>query len=163
MNKIKITEKNKYDTKDIAKWIRQTLKEEIKDCKFSVRSEYYSGGSSIDVNIKESKNVRIVKKPEEVTEEEILHLMSARNDSREETIERIKRMQNCKHYSVNQYHIDSDWQFTTKGKELLKKVIEITNKYNYDNSDVMTDYFDVNYYLHIVLGDYNKLFIDGLN
>lgn len=34
------------------------------------------------------------------------------------------------------------------GREIHDKLMKIGNAYNYDNSDIMTDYFDVNYYLH---------------
>ena len=33
-------------------------------------------------------------------------------------------------------------------QEIYDKLMKLGNAYNYDNSDIMTDYFDVNYYLH---------------
>ena len=87
--------------------------------------------------------------------------MSARNDTKEEVLKHIENLQSRKHFQVNQYHIDTDWQFTEKGRKLLKEILGIANKYNYNNSDAMTDYFDVNYYLHFNLGKWDKPFIDG--
>ena len=36
-------------------------------------------------------------------------------------------------------------------KDLRKKVKEILDQYNYNNSDIMTDYFDVNFYSYFYL------------
>ncbi len=41
------------------------------------------------------------------------------------------------------------WYFTTPFFNKLKAVWAIANQWNYDNSDSMTDYFDVGYYLDI--------------
>ena len=38
--------------------------------------------------------------------------------------------------------------------DLIFELEKIGNAYNYDNSDLMTDYFDRNYYLHLEF--YNK-------
>lgn len=53
---------NKYDRnldiKTIAKLVREQLKKEFSDCRFSVRKSEFSGGCSLDVTIKEtSKNI----------------------------------------------------------------------------------------------------------
>ncbi len=39
----------------------------------------------------------------------------------------------------------------------LALAIEIWNQYDYDNSDVMTDYFDFNYFLKVSFGDYKQI------
>ncbi len=41
------------------------------------------------------------------------------------------------------------WELTTNFYERLLKIWKIANQWNYDNSDSMTDYFDVGYYLDI--------------
>jgi hypothetical protein len=160
---MEINEKNKYNTKDIAKYIREQLKLKFKDLKFSVTKESYSGGSSIHLTLLESKKIRFVKKPEEIDENEIRRLMCARNDTEEEIKKMIETRQKSSKLQVNQYHLKTDWQFTEQGKEILQQILNIANKYNWDNSNAMIDYFDVNYYLHFNLGRYDKPFIDGLN
>ena len=40
--------------------------------------------------------------------------------------------------------------------EFLTKVHEAMNTGNHDNSDIMTDYFDVGWYAHVNLGRWNK-------
>lgn len=44
----------------------------------------------------------------------------------------------------------------SKEIELLKKIFDIVNERNYDNSDVMTDYFDVGFYWEINIGTWDK-------
>jgi hypothetical protein len=45
-----------------------------------------------------------------------------------------------------------------KAWEVLHRAAEIGNAENWDNSDSQTDYFDVNYYLDINIGKWNKDF-----
>ena len=40
--------------------------------------------------------------------------------------------------------------------DILKKMIAIINQWNYDKSDIMTDYFDVGYYVTLEQGSWNK-------
>ena len=40
----------------------------------------------------------------------------------------------------------------------LHKMFKIINRENYDNSDIMTDYFDVGYYCHLSVGKWDKPF-----
>jgi len=46
--------------------------------------------------------------------------------------------------------LDCPW-LTREAYELQEKLKEITEAYNYDRSDIQTDYFDVNFYLHVDL------------
>lgn len=45
------------------------------------------------------------------------------------------------HYAVGDYKV-----LTDSCVARIKKAVEICNSYNYDNSDAMTDYFDVGFY-----------------
>lgn len=58
--------------------------------------------------------------------------------------------------TVNSYHIESDPSLTDEAKNVMKMVKEITQKYNYDNSDIQSDYFDVNFYLGLAIGNSDK-------
>ena len=54
--------------------------------------------------------------------------------------------------SINVYHSDNRnyyWEFTTAFYTKLCNIIKIANQWNYDNSDIMTDYFDKGYYLDV--------------
>jgi hypothetical protein len=58
--------------------------------------------------------------------------------------------------NINSYNIESDPSLTDEAKNVMKMVKEITQKYNYDNSDLQSDYFDVNFYLGLSIGSYGK-------
>lgn len=55
---------------------------------------------------------------------------------------------------VNVYHIDK--MFTGVAREALEDIYHAAMKGNHDNSDIMTDYFDVGWYVDINVGKYDK-------
>ena len=57
------------------------------------------------------------------------------------------------HTQVNHYHIDSSWKGPAAAD--LTKIVEICNSGNHDNSDIMTDYFDVGWWFHLSIGEWN--------
>jgi hypothetical protein len=73
--------------------------------------------------------------------------------------------QRKRYIQVNTYHIDS---FYGEHADFLKQVVDIVktaparaegyhkNRGHYDNSDAMTDYFDVAYYLDVNIGAWDK-------
>lgn len=132
-NKEKTTQGNNYDsrltTKEIAAIVSNEYKKQFPNCKFSVRIETYSGGSSI--------NVALMAADFEVVTDE------ARGESG---------------IQINHYHIVNDERLTEKGKELFKTARQILNAYNFDESDSSVDYFFVNFYEHYSVGQYNKPF-----
>ena len=54
---------------------------------------------------------------------------------------------------INHYHLD---QYQNSG--VLKKIVKIINEKNYDNSDTQTDYFDVNFYVSLSQGKWDRPF-----
>lgn len=56
--------------------------------------------------------------------------------------------------SVNPYHFKS--HYSGKAKAFLSEVYEVMNYGNHDNSDLMTDYFDVGWYVDINIGKWDK-------
>lgn len=55
---------------------------------------------------------------------------------------------------VNHYRISED--FTGIAQEFLLKAYEIMNEGNYNNSDLMSDYHDVGFYVDINIGRWDK-------
>ena len=55
---------------------------------------------------------------------------------------------------VNHYWYQD--HFTGRSKEFLSKVIPAMMVGNHDRSDIMTDYFDVGWYIHVNIGRWNK-------
>ena len=57
---------------------------------------------------------------------------------------------------VNEYHIAS--HFTGIAKEFLLKLKDAMMVGNHDNSEIMTDYFDVGRYIKINVGKWDKAY-----
>jgi hypothetical protein len=60
---------------------------------------------------------------------------------------------------VNVYYIDR--HFDGDAKRFLNEVYAVMNEGNHNNSDAMTDYFDVGWYIDIRVGRWNKPYIKG--
>lgn len=115
-------------TKEIAKWIRKDLKDEFgKTIKFSVTSGVYP--REICVRIKQISMDHIMK-----FEDFKEHMICSYNFGEEYYDDYLSAYSTMK---FKKYHLIS---------ETYEKIQSIINKYNYDNSDPYTDYFDVNYY-----------------
>lgn len=64
------------------------------------------------------------------------------------------------HKQVNQYHLEKSPDDYPKAEvKFWEKALKIINKKNFDNSDSMTDYFHVGFYLDIEVGQYDKPYI----
>jgi len=61
------------------------------------------------------------------------------------------------HLSVNPYGYKE--HFTGKALEFLSEVIPVMNTGNFDNSDIMTDYFHVGWYVDVNVGRWNKPYV----
>lgn len=57
---------------------------------------------------------------------------------------------------LNVYHLDKERRITDRARDVMENVCSYAQSYNYDNSDVMTDYFDRNFYLNLGIGNYRK-------
>ena len=58
---------------------------------------------------------------------------------------------------VSEYNIED--QFEWIALDFLLELRSAMMKWNHDNSDIMTDYFDVGWYIDINIGDYDKPYI----
>lgn len=61
------------------------------------------------------------------------------------------------HYQTNEYHLDKSW--TGPALSFLQELKAAMKDGNWDNSDIMTDYFDVGWYIDMNIGDYNKPYV----
>jgi hypothetical protein len=57
-------------------------------------------------------------------------------------------------WQVNTYHIDKQWDGIAQ--KFLSEIVSAMNAGNHDNSDIMTDYFDVGWYVYVNIGKWNK-------
>lgn len=77
-------------------------------------------------------------------------LVANEYSDRRETIE-------CEYMQVNHYHLASS--FTGRALDCLNELNIALNVLNYNNSDIMNDYFDVGYYVHINIGKWDKPYV----
>lgn len=153
------SEKINLGTKEITKRIREELKQ-FKDCKFSVSMERYSGGSSIAVALMESK-IKVIKDFEEISDLALEWVIKDTHYTRK----LIQNRQSDGYAQLNQYlllgeYTQNVWNnglfLTKEGHDLLRKVVDIVNQYNFDESDIQTDYFSVNFHFHLNIGKWDK-------
>ncbi|MDR1541324.1 MAG: hypothetical protein LBU32_25685 [Clostridiales bacterium] len=126
-------------TIDIAKLIRQYVKQAYPLHKFSVTRQYFAGGSSIHVALMEAP-----------------HPVFAEGKS-----PRDDHVQNAPAYFE-----PGRWAFgdeprcvlTEQAVTVLQDVQAFINSYNYDDRDSMIDYFSTNFYSRLDIGKWDKPF-----
>ena len=161
MKQITKTEKIHLGSKEIAKRIREELKHEFKSSVFSVTKE--NGHNHITVALMQS-TINIIAAFEDIPEMAKFRI----TEEQRYRLSQIEEMQKAGHHQLNenQYrdvYNPAFWNngvfLTEAGYNLFKRVVEIIQQYNYDNSDIQTDYFDVNFYLSLSIGKWDKPFI----
>ena len=75
--------------------------------------------------------------------------------------DRYRSIVESSEYEPNQYRISTDKFLNEYGKSVIQKVYDIINSYNFDDSDIMTDYFHTNFYLDLSIGKWDKPCIIG--
>lgn len=63
------------------------------------------------------------------------------------------------HEQVNGYYIQEHFKDNPEAAEFLQQVMDIINKGNYNNSDYMTDYFNVGFYIDFEIGQWDKPYV----
>ena len=126
-------------TTEIAKIIRAYVKEIYPTWKFSITTEYYSGGSSIHISLMEAPYW-------------IFHDEQIKNDSywdlEKENI----------HIQLHNVTERQKKFFVESAYIVLEDVYNQIQSYNYDDSDSMIDYFHTNFYSHFNIGKWDKGF-----
>lgn len=69
---------------------------------------------------------------------------------------RYEHDDNSFHYQINPYWYHE--HFDGVALNFLKEIIDAMNVGNHDNSDIMTDYFDVGWYINVNIGKWDKLY-----
>ena len=73
------------------------------------------------------------------------------------SVDEIEHLRKNKCVDVNPYWYHE--HFSGKAKEFLKEVLTAMNKGNHNNSDAMTDYFDVGWYVDVNIGRWNQPYV----
>lgn len=145
------------DIKEIAKRLRIHLKKRLPDHKFSVRIERYSGGQSMSILLMSAPYTPII---ESISEEwqdgqcVIVHKPVKEQIAQlnHHCLDDYKSQDETAHVRNNGYVIDD------RTIKAMKIAVSFTSGYNYDDSDSMIDYFNVNFYMHIGIGSWDKEF-----
>lgn len=135
--------------KEIAVLVRNFCKTVYPECKFSVTTHYASMCRSLDVALVESP-YKCNKTVEELSQDELYDSSYSYNYTHgRETNDSEKQwfLKNC---------------YSNEITAILKDVDRFVNSYNYDDSDSMTDYFDVNfYYSKAGVGKWDKPYVQN--
>lgn len=119
-------------TTDIAKILRTYVKEVYPTWKFSITSDYFSGGSSISIAVMEAPfNIF---NHEANLDKENIHFQLYNMGDRDKNL------------------------LTEAAYTVMKDVYDQMQSYNFDDSDSMIDYFHCNFYHDFNIGKWNKGF-----
>jgi hypothetical protein len=115
---------------DIAKTVRQSLKAELPDWKFSVTTKLYSGGGSI--------TLALMSGPEEVTIDG-------------------KGYAQLNHYNFTSRpdRLNNGCYLSHAGWDVMKKATEVLAREHWDKSDAQIDYFCCAFYMHVEIGKWD--------
>ena len=136
------------DLKDIAKDIRKQLKKEFPKCKFSVTIDRFSMGQSM-----------------------LIALMGAPFAAFAKDEDVNGNLHKGDYAQLNQYQLRKEPEeyicngvyLTPEAWAVMKRADEIQRQYNWDNSDLQTDYFDVNFYFHPQIGKWDRPFREQIS
>ena len=123
-------------TTDIAKIVREYLKEKYPTYKFSITAPDYN-----------SLHIALMEAPQEVIVYENL------DDYHKKDYDK-----NSLHFDVNYYHISKDDRLTELCREILQDAFDFAQTYNFDDSDSMVDYFHTNFYNGMSIGKWDNPF-----
>jgi hypothetical protein len=110
------------DIVQLSKLVKEELNIYFPDWKFSVKTDRFSGGQSLTVNIKELPYNPYSKEKQKSLEE-----------------------------LTDFYPIQTDQIYSEQYLNDSKRIRAIVEQYNFDDSDAMVDYFHVRYYSHVRL------------
>ena len=133
-------------TKDIAADVREELKVKLPHFRFSVRTKVFSMGSSITVSL--------VSGPEPV----LLGYAPQRGV--------VPDLPTPGYAQLNQYQFNdaryeemrqnNGYILSEAGWSVMKRAYETLAQHHWDKSDIQSDYFSCNFYMHLQIGDWNK-------
>lgn len=63
------------------------------------------------------------------------------------------------YHNVNTHWWDKHFAGNKEALAFFKEIFPVLNTGNYDNSDIMTDYFCVGHYIDVMIGDWDKDYI----
>lgn len=135
---------SKLSTKEIAALIRAEIKRRVKanelpEWKYSVRYRSFAGGTAIDV-VATSPHPTMLCQPG--------YYFASKDADRDVELPIDGQWRPCRIRAGESWHVarkDVEHTTVTFVRQQLQALMD---SYNHDGSDIMTDYFDVNFYGH---------------
>jgi hypothetical protein len=144
---------------EIAKLIRKKIKQRYPGCKFSIRTNKYSGGQSLYISLMES-DFKILRRFEDLSETAIFNYTTQPGRYTEKE---LKGRLDIKHQQLGNFSglynpdVWNNGAFLTKqAYEMFQQIEGLVDSFNFDDSDGMIDYFHTNFYTHFSIGKWNK-------
>ena len=135
--------------KDIAGIIRDYVKATYPDCKFSIVTRHHT-----------SISVSLMSAPFDVfSTPDADKIPLSRVGDVDSIMSHWASLPSKGHIGVNHYYINDAFMLTDKARSVMSDVYRFMNSFNYDDSDIMTDYFDTNFYTDMSIGKWDKPFI----
>lgn len=106
--------------KKIAKMIKDEVQDKYKNIKVSVSTKHFSGGREV--------NVKITSYPNHFMKKRVIY----------------PEMENLPEDKIPSYAWG--WEYLADAKEILDGMKKIVNSYNFDDSDLQTDYFSSSFF-----------------
>jgi hypothetical protein len=114
--------------------IRKQIKETFPEFKFKINKRHYN-----------SFNFRIMAGPIQILTEKAF-------------AERGKWSRNVNPYWIHDLHHD-EGMFTFSGRMMISTLSKLIESFNFDDSDIQSDYFHTNFYYHIEVGEWDKEYL----
>jgi hypothetical protein len=146
----------------VAKLVRDQLKKEFPKCTFSVTSKYFSGGSELTVALMSAPFEAMVSNSHwndgyaQLNHNQLRKTFTEQSGGEDHTICTMNGWE----VLPEGVAISNGAYVTEQAWKVLARAVEIGQGENWDNSDISTDYFDVNYYFDINIGKWNKPFVN---
>ncbi|MEY2701519.1 MAG: hypothetical protein RLY43_139 [Bacteroidota bacterium] len=147
--------KNYTNLKDVAKIIRDKLKKDYPESKFSIVTEYYSMGQSLHISLMSGPFEAILGEQTEEYEN---------GQYNKKMIPKKENYAQLNHYQIiNKEYEDglSNGTFLTmQAWYRMRTAYKYASSYNFDDSEPQTDYFHTNFYIHLNIGKWNQPFVN---
>ena len=132
--------------KEVAQIVRAYVKEKYPTYKFSVRTEYFSMGKELHVELKESP-VEIYKTADELDNDDKSEFFQKANGNNYWTLSSWTDEEfNAEYDRITSEHGNFYKVLNEVTKSVIEDVDNFVRSYNYSDCDGMIDYFDVDFY-----------------
>ena len=149
-----------YIKAEQVKEFRKEIKKAFPECKFSIRTRNHS---TVDVTLLESPysyeelfNVEF--RVDDLRKQNSYFEGVTYEEAEEKAIEMVAKEKRAVedgefNLSINHFYLEN---YEGKAKDIFEKIHQIVNRGNHDNSDAMTDYFDVGWYTDFSIGNWDR-------